>query len=406
MGHDTDTCSGWRFAKRTDWNLEGNQFSERMAALKVGGTPLLDLSISNPLRCGFDLSALDLAHSFDRKGLCDYQPDPLGLPSAREAVCRYYAGRGVTVEPSRLLLTPSTSDAYNYIFRLLCEAGDEVLVPAPSYPLFSYLADIADIRLCPYRLKRSPDGLWSIDADSMLASIGPRCRAIMLVNPNNPTGSFIRREDLNLLTRIATERRLALICDEVFGDYVLDAAPDAVVSLAGHAVDALTFVLSGISKILALPQMKLGWMLVQGPKGVAEDAMRRLEMIADSFLSVGTPVMLAMPEWMNSRELIQGQILDRARRNLESASLVLRDKPGLKLLRVEGGWYAVLRMEGILNEESFLLRLMEEERVAAHPGYFYDFAEGSHAVLSLLCPEAEWTEGLRRLASLHERVSY
>ena len=403
MDDNLGAGQGWRFAKRTQWDVSDNEFSARMAELKKDGRPLFDLTVSNPLRCGLDLSGLDIAGSFDKDGLLDYRPDPLGLPSAREVVKAYYAEKGVNVPASRLLLTASTSDAYSYIFRLLCEADDEVLIPAPSYPLFSFLADISDVRLKSYALEIGEDGLWRMNRTAFMEALTVRTRAIIVVNPNNPSGSFVRSEDLDFMLAVAKERKIAIICDEVFADYALDAGADAVPTLAGRCGGVLSFVLSGISKILALPQMKLAWMLVQGPEDVLEVALKRLEIIADSYLSVNTPVMLAFGDWMGRRSEVQALLQARLRENVQAMNEIFRDYEGLDALRVEGGWYALLRMKGVYNEESFVLRLMEDERVAVHPGYFYDFAEGAHAVLGLLTPTGLWREGLMRLAAYHRK---
>ncbi|MFA5256644.1 MAG: pyridoxal phosphate-dependent aminotransferase [Opitutales bacterium] len=392
-----------RFARRTAWSFGENALSARLAAAKAGPAPVFDLTLSNPLKCGFDLSGLGVASSFDREGLLDYSPDPWGLLSAREEVCRYYAARGAAVDPRRVMLTASTSDAYNYIFRLLCDPGDEVLAPAPSYPLFSFLADVNDVVLRPYALLY--DGVWRLDREAFKDSLSGRTKAVVVVGPNNPTGSFMRAADMDFMRSAARERGLAIICDEVFGDYALDAAPDAVRSLAGDS-DVLTFVLSGLSKILAMPQMKLAWMLVQGEGTLAEAACRRLEIIADTFLSVNTPVQLAFGAWMEKRELVQRPLMDRLRGNMDALRRMLEGQWGLEALRVEGGWYAVLRMEGVLGEERFCLGLLDECGVAVHPGYFYDFASGAHLVLSLLTPPEAWTEGLSRLVDYHRRKSF
>jgi len=403
MGQAADHGLEIRFAKRTEWAFGENALSAKLAELKANSAPVFDLTLSNPLKCGLDVSGMGIAGSFDREGLLDYSPDPWGLMSAREEVCRYYAQRGAAAKPERTMLTASTSDAYNYIFRLLCDPQDEVLVPMPSYPLFSFLADVSDVVLRPYALVY--DGVWRLDRKAFSAAISARTKAVIVVNPNNPTGSFLRADDFAFMQATAKAHGLAIVCDEVFGDYALDAAADATLSLVGQS-EVLTFVLSGLSKILALPQMKLAWMLVQGPDVPVEAACKRLEIIADTFLSVNTPVQLAFATWMERRERVLGPLMERLRENTDLLRSAVAGVDGIELLRVEGGWYAVLRMSGVFNEERFTLGLLEEQGVAVHPGYYYDFDGGAHAVLSLLTSPEVWVEGISRLLDYYRRKAF
>ena len=392
-----------RFARRTGWDLGENALTEAVRTAKASGRRILDLSVSNPTRCAFDYSAFDLSKDFAPSANLAYNPDPWGLPAAREAVAAMYAENGVPVPVSRLMLASSTSEAYSHLFRLLADPGDEVLFPAPSYPLFQYLADLSDVSAVPYPLVLSENG-WNIDREGFLRALTPRTRAVILVSPNNPTGSFVTEADHAFLAREAEKRGLAILCDEVFADYPLAPRPEALRTLAGRE-GPLTFVLGGLSKTLAMPQMKLSWILAQGGGAALEGACRRLEMISDTFLSVATPVQNACPGWLLRRGAIQGQVARRLAENLAFLEKTAAAHPGLRVQPCEGGWYAVLEMDGIVDEEGFARSLVEERGVVIHPGFYYDFPEGAHAVLSLLTPAELWREGIAALAGYHADVS-
>jgi aspartate/methionine/tyrosine aminotransferase len=389
------------FSRRTNWDLGENVLASACRAARESGKKLLDLTVSNPTRCGFDYGAFDPSLDFASRENLKYNPDPLGLPVARKAVRDLYAQTGVSVPENRLMLSSSTSEAYSHLFRLLCNPADAILAPVPSYPLFQFLADVCDVTLSPYRLQREADG-WRIDRASLLKALSSKTRAIIVVSPNNPTGSYLDADDADFLCRTAQARGLAVICDEVFADYPIAPRATAVRTLAGRE-GPLTFVLGGLSKLLAMPQMKLAWILTQGEG--AEEACRRLEMIADTFLSVNAPVQNALPLWMPRRKEIQGQVGRRIAANMEFLRTELKGKPGIVVPPVEGGWYALVAMDGIADEDGFALNLLEERGVVIHPGYFYELGEDAYAVLSLLTPEDIWREGVRALAEHHALVS-
>jgi alanine-synthesizing transaminase len=386
------------FARRTKWDFNENGLTRACRELKASGIALDDMTKSNPTKCGFDYSSLGVESSFGAKENLDYSPDPWGLTRAREAVAKFYAGKGLAAPVDNIMLTSSTSEGYNYLFRLLCDPGDEILAPAPSYPLFQFLADVNDAKISPYKLVYN-DG-WRIDRDALRLATNGKTRAIVLVNPNNPTGSYIREADYAFIREFAAKHGLAIICDEVFADYDLDILPDAKRTLVGQD-GPLTFVLSGLSKILALPQMKLSWIVIQGGGKDAPTVRQRLEMIADTFLSVNAPVQNACPAWLEKCRTVQGPIVTRLRDNLRLLKETAAATPGLAALRSEGGWYGILAMDGIIDEDAFIVNLAKERHVVAHPGYYYDFDDGEHAVFSLLTEPSVWARGLKAFAQYY-----
>lgn len=383
------------FADRTNWNLETNRLSEVLARLRSGGQQVLDLTASNPTTCGFDYDAdAVLAALSSRKALL-YEPTPAGLESARCAVSAYYAARGETVAAKDIILTASTSEAYSYVFRTLCNPGDEVVIPAPSYPLFNFLADIHDVKLVRYPLIY--DHGWQIDFHALQQAITPQTRAVIVVNPNNPTGHFVSAQDLAKLNEICHANGMAIIADEVFLDFSFDNAKTS--SLAINA-GALTFTMSGLSKISGLPQMKLAWVVTSSPQDLKCQALARLELIADTYLSVTTPVQLAAPAFLELRRGFQEQLMARVRTNLAELDRQLAAHSNCTRLQVEGGWYAVLRVPATRSDEDLATELLETKHVYVHPGHFYDFPGDGFLVVSLIAREQEFAEGLRRLLSL------
>ena len=380
------------FADRTNWNLTPNRLSEALARHRAAGKPLVDLTASNPTQCGFRYEERAILEALCDPAALKYEPSPRGLVSARKAVCEYYAESGSAVGVDDILLTTSTSEAYSYVFRLLCNPGDEILTPAPSYPLFDFLAEIQDVRLMRYPLVYD-DG-WQIDFDALEHAITPRTRAIIVVHPNNPTGHFTRRPEIQSLNTIGATRRLALIVDEVFLDFCLDQ--EKPLSFAGSG-DALTFTLSGLSKICGLPQMKAAWIAVSGPQVVKREALARLEVIADTYLSMSTPVQLAMPAFFSQRRAFQEQWMARLQRNLAEVDHQLALQKVCSRLEVKGGWYAVLRVPATRSDEELALALLEEKGVYVHPGHFYDFASDGFLVVSLISRESEIAKGLKSL---------
>jgi alanine-synthesizing transaminase len=318
-----------------------------------------------------------------------YRPEPLGLRSAREAVARYMAELGHPVTPEHVVLTASTSEAYGFLFKLLCEPGDEILVPTPSYPLLEHLCRLEGVRSRPYAL--AWDGRWHVTADALSAAGGTRTRAVIAVHPNNPTGSYLKREELALLAGLG----LPLISDEVFAPYALSEDAERAGS-ALDAADSLVFTLHGLSKLVGLPQLKLSWLCVGGHEEVAREACARLEWIADTYLSVATPVQLALPELLARHGELGAPI--RARLAVNLAQLRAQTQGSATTpLHVEGGFYAILRLPALRDDESWALELLERDAVLVQPGYFYDLPEGPFAVLSLLPDPAVFEEGLRRL---------
>ena len=377
--------------------LTTNAITHALSTLRSAGTPLLDLTESNPTMVGLAYPS-GIAGVLADPAVLTYVPEPLGLASAREAVARECSRSGASVDASRVVLTTSTSEAYALLFKLLCDAGDSVLVPQPSYPLFESLASLEAVAVDPYRLEYH--GRWSIDRDSLLSAISSRTRAILIVTPNNPTGSMLRAADRDWLAALAAERGLAIISDEVFRDYTLAPAADAT-SLSGES-RALTFVLGGLSKSAGLPQMKLGWIAVSGPEAAVSRAMNELEVICDTYLSVTTSVQLAAPALIEAGRDIRTAIQARISGNLASLEKALAGDSPVSLITPEGGWSVVLRVPATTSEEALVLRLLNEFHVMVHPGYFFDFATEAFLVLSLLPKADDFAEGVRRvLACIH-----
>jgi alanine-synthesizing transaminase len=385
----------YRFSKRTGWDVGESGFAAAIRAARAAGRELVDLTVSNPTVCGFDYDAEEILRPLSDPGAMTYDPDPRGMRVAREAVAGYYADHGARVDPDAVVLTTSTSEGYGYLFRLLCDAGDEVLVAQPSYPLFDFLADLEDVRLRPYPLFY--DYGWWIDFAELERRVGPRTKAIVVVHPNNPTGHATGAVERGRLQEICARHELALIVDEVFLDYPLGNvwAEGRLESFAVGPHPVLTFVLSGMSKIAGLPQMKVGWIVGFGPEGDGGRAMGRLEVVADTFLSVNAPMQLALPVWLAGRRGIQMQILDRVRENLRSAS-----ESGIEVLRVEAGWSAILRLPQKFAEEDIAERLLREAGVIVHPGAFYGIAGVGRVVVSLLGPMREFDDGIQRIKTV------
>jgi alanine-synthesizing transaminase len=392
------------FASRTNWRLETNRLTRALEEHRRSGKQLFDLTASNPTTCGFAYPEREiLAALTDPRGLV-YRPESKGLREAREAVAEYYAGRAgfsgslARIDPERILLSSGTSEAYSHIFRLLCEAGDEILVPAPSYPLFEFLGDLADIHLVPYPLLY--DHGWQIDFASLRAALTPRSRAVLVVHPNNPTGSFVKPREAAELAEICAAREMAIVADEVFLDYTSAAATAHTFALSDAA---LTFTLSGLSKISLLPQMKLAWTIVTGPEAVVQTAVDRLEIIADTYLTPSTPVQLALPKFLSLRHALQTQLQQRITANLSVLDSMLRESKSLTRLDREGGWYAILRVPVTGTDEDLTVALLERCSVLVHPGHFFNLSQEGFLVLSLITPEQQIQEGLRRLQTFFGR---
>jgi alanine-synthesizing transaminase len=379
------------FSSRLNWGTPPNPLAKLLAEKRASGAVILDLTESNPTAAGFTYPADRILNALaDPRSLC-YEPAPAGLLAARSAVSEYYGGR---VETGRILLTASTSEAYGFLFKLLADPGDEVLVPRPSYPLFDFLAALESVRVVEYPLVYHCG--WSVDFDALARQITPRTRAVVVVNPNNPTGSYLKRSELLELFDLCRRYELAIISDEVFCDYALTDDPRRVASLA-NVNDVLTFSLSGLSKLIGLPQLKLGWIVTSGPPEGRDQAVERLELIADTYLSVGTPVQWAASPLLALRETMQAQTLGRVRLNLTYLRSQIGSDSPWRVLDVEGGWHTVIQAPRIHSEEDWALILLGEDDVLVQPGFFFDFESEAFLVASLLTPPGIFQEGIRRI---------
>ena len=370
--------------------------AQALEAIRRQGRSILDLTGSNPTRAGFVYPS-DILQAFADPSILAYQPSPAGLAVAREAVARYYAARGARVEPGRILLTASTSEGYAYLFKLLADPGDHLLVPRPSYPLFEHLAAMESVAVRQYPLLYHSG--WAIDLAALDGAITQRTRAIVVVHPNNPTGGFVKAPELCAIAEICARHHLALISDEVFFDYPfaldVERASNRAATLAG-VEDCLVFCLSGLSKIAGLPQMKLGWIVCAGPPRVRDEAMEKLEWIADTYLSVGTPVQTAAARLLRAGDLVRQQIRERTAANLAVAREALAGSEAT-ILAVEGGWYITVQVPRTRSEEEWALDLLQRRGVLVQPGFFYDFESEAYLVLSLLSGLEVFREGLTRL---------
>jgi len=365
------------FSRRLPWHAATNAISQALTSKREKHALILDFTESNPTQAGILYPVQQILAGFQEPGMLVYHPESAGLASARQQIASAFS-----LDPEKLILTSSTSEAYTWLLKLLCDPGDEVLVPQPSYPLFDHLAALESITLRPYPLCYA--GAWSIDLHALREQITAKTKAIIIVNPNNPTGSYVTSCELIELSAICRQHDLALISDEVFADYSLD--PEHKFTPAAALLNTTTFSLNGMSKTVGMPQMKLAWILTNNP-----DAHQRLELIADTYLSVGTPVQYALPTLLAAREQVQNQIRARLRANLKALQIRFRPRT------VEGGWYAILQVPCTMTEEEWVLKLLEEQNVLAQPGYFYDFNSEAFLVLSLLTPEPIFLEGLDRL---------
>ncbi|HEY3972842.1 MAG TPA: pyridoxal phosphate-dependent aminotransferase [Candidatus Sulfotelmatobacter sp.] len=431
------------FSDRTSWKLGLNRFTQAVEEVRSSGTKIFDLTVSNPTRVGLEYDSAAILQALASPRALDYDPQAKGVLPAREAVAAYYRDEHVVrdLDPERIILTISTSEGYSFVFRLLCNAGDELLVPKPSYPLFEFLADLQDVRLVPYPLIY--DHGWQMDFPSLEKAVTERTRGVVVVHPNNPTGSYVSAGERAALNGFCRERGLAVVVDEVFLDYGLDAArgetrvgTDAFVrpversstvveaqtksrslrdnadrhspihilgrddkrrgSFAGND-EVLTFTLSGLSKIAALPQMKVAWVVMSGPEEIVSPAMGRLEVIADTYLSMNAPVQWALPVLLEQRKSIQRQLMARVERNLAELDRQSAGQKACERLRVDGGWYAVLRVPVTRSDEQLAIELVREKAVVVHPGHFYDFPRDGYLVLSLITEEGEFAEGIGRV---------
>jgi alanine-synthesizing transaminase len=389
------------FSSRIPPDLVPNRLAGALERLRASGSAFNDLTVSNPTLVGLEYPP-GLLSGLSAPEALVYEPAPLGLHAAREAVAGDFARRGLAVPPGRIAITASTSEAYSILFKLLCDPGDEVIVPLPSYPLFDHLARFDCVVTRPYRLEYH--GAWSLDRESLQAAVTSRTRAVVAVNPNNPTGSFLSRADLEAMTRVCASSGAALIGDEVFADYPLIDDEGRASSVLDQQ-DVLTFCLGGLSKSVGLPQVKLGWIAVGGPGGAVEAALARLELICDTYLSAATPAQMSAASLLHRGSEVRHQIARRVRGNYRALSALAAAHPSCRLLHAEGGWTAILQVPAIRSEELLVLALLEEERVLVHPGYFFDFPREAFVVLSLLPPERTLVDGAARVLNRAETPS-
>jgi alanine-synthesizing transaminase len=383
------------FSDRTNWNLKSNRLSEALSGHRAARKPLLDLTVSNPTACDFDYDQQAILRALANPDSLSYDPNSKGLLVAREAVAKYYLTLEIIVPAEDIILTTSTSEAYSFAFRALCNPGDELLIPEPSYPLFSFLADIHDVKLAGYPLLY--DHGWQFDFHALRQAITSRTRGIIVVNPNNPTGNFCKAGEIEKLNEICSSRQMALIADEVFLDFHLHAA--RLRSFAANDA-SLTFTVSGLSKISGLPQMKAAWLTASGPEQLKAQALSRLEIIADTFLSMNTPVQLAIPRFLDLRHEFRKQLMARVRRNLTELDVQLAAQSSCARLAVEGGWYAILRVPVTRSDEDLAIDLLTNQGIYVHPGHFYDFPTDGFLIVSLITPADDFDEGVRRVLSV------
>ena len=402
------------FSDRTNWKLAQNRFTTAVDEVRASGTKILDLTVSNPTRAGLHFDEQAILGALASPLALDYDPQSKGLRGAREAVAGYYrAEHGIIdLDAEQIVLTTSTSEGYSFVFRLLCNAGDELLVPKPSYPLFEFLADLQDVRLVPYPLIY--DHGWQMDFPSLQKAATEGTRGVVVVHPNNPTGSYVHAEEAGMLNSFCRERGLAVIVDEVFLDYGLktSGAKTSAQEETNHGAalprigqgdglqgsfagnqEVLTFTLSGLSKVAALPQMKVAWVVTSGPQELQAAALGRLEVIADTYLSMNAPIQWAVQTLLEQRKSVRSQLLQRVTENLREMDRQLAGQTNCQRLCVEGGWYAVLRVPVTRSDEELAIELVREKAVLVHPGHFYDFPKDGYLVLSLITPRADFASG-------------
>jgi alanine-synthesizing transaminase len=390
----------YSYSERLSWSFSSNPFSKLVEESRNAGVPLIDLTVSNPTEVLGDYPHLEIGRAYANVKDFTHRPNPLGARESRRVVARYYEQRELAISPDQILLTASTSEAYSLLFKLFCNSRDEILAPLPSYPLFEYLAALESAHIVPYRLVY--DGSWYIDFAHLQRQISPRTRAVIVVNPNNPTGSFLKKFEAEALLDVAQQHNLPIISDEVFMDYSFGADADRVKTLIGHE-SVLSFSLNGLSKAAGMPQMKLAWIALNGPEDERQVARERLELLLDTYLSVGTPVQCALPELVEIGERIQEQIRFRTAQNLNAVHDLLEGSPAC-CLHCEGGWSAIIQLPRRLSEEEWITRLVNDQHVIVQPGYFFDMPSEAYIVVSLITQPDGFLEGIRRVRQLASSV--
>ena len=383
-----------RFSSRVPDNLAGNRLAQALARRRAAGREIVDLTESNPTRAGFQYPPDLLTPLADPRGLV-YSPHPFGSIDTREAVASEYRRRSLEVDARRIVLTASTSEAYSLLFKLLADPGGEVLVPRPSYPLFDHLTQLDAVVARQYDLEYH--GRWEIEFASLEHAIDERTRAVLLVNPNNPTGSFVRTTELERIAALCVSRGIAIISDEVFADYEVEKGASSLAGSGLHAGEALTFTLGGLSKSIGLPQVKLGWIAVAGPDLLVRSAIDRLELICDTYLSVSTPVQVGAAELLRRGRSIREEIQARVAANFAGLAEAMESAPACRVLHAEGGWYAVVQVPSLQSEEDLVVDLLENAGVLVHPGYFFDFPRESYLIVSLIVSPDAFAEATRRV---------
>ena len=381
-----------RFSNRLPWSTPRNSYTSLLEEKRKTGVRLIDLTISNPTAAFADYPHAEIAQALGAIRDFRYEPEPFGALPSRQAIANWYAAQQISVRPDRIALTASTSEAYAVLFKLLCDPGDEILIPCPSYPLFEYLASAEGVRTVPYRLDY--DGAWFIDFESMQRAISARTKAIVIVNPNNPTGSYLKDHELRQLTECALSHRLALIADEVFMTYPATSQDGRVRTLIDRD-DVLSFSLNGLSKAAGMPQMKAAWIVLNGPASELNLAAAKLELLLDNYLSVSAPVQKALPELLRIGGEMQDKIAARAHENI--AALTPFRESALTPLATEGGWSAILQIPNIYTEQEWISRFLTDEDIVVQPGYFYDMAKEAYVVVSLIASPIDFSQGIQRL---------
>jgi alanine-synthesizing transaminase len=386
------------FSDRSNWDLSPNSLSALLQNKKSGGDAIFDLTVSNPTRIGLEYYSQEILAAVSQPQSMAYEPDPRGLVKAREAIAAYYEHYGERVDSNALFLTASTSEAYSILFKLLGNPGEEILIPRPGYPLLSYLVCFEGLQAVSYPLRYDDRKGWSIDMDVLQALINPKTKAIVLVNPNNPTGSYVGRQEFADLDSLCRKYDLALIVDEVFSDFTGAKRPDRIRTTVNHS-NSLAFVLNGLSKMAGLPQMKLGWIVVSGDPDLSGQALSRLEMMLDFYLSPSTPVQHAVKRLLHQCQSIQSQMFSRIDLNSRFLEERAYGTSNIRSLIREGGWYAVIEVSDAVSDEDRVMRLLDQDNTLAHPGYFYEFHREGFLVVSLVTPVDIFREGITRLIS-------
>jgi aspartate/methionine/tyrosine aminotransferase len=383
-----------RFSSRASWDLSPNALSAACDRRRASGRDLIDLTQSNPTDVGLTYPEVDVVDALAHREVLRYRPSPRGLRTCREAIAAWYLERGVSVDPDHVVVTASSSESYTFVLKLLCDPGDVVLVPRPSYPLFDDLARLDAVRLVEYPL-RADDG-WRIDVGALRDVVVPEARAVFVVSPNNPTGSYVVASELREIGAVAAERGLAIVCDEVFEPFVWRDASDRV-RCAASSAEVLTFSLGGLSKAVGLPQMKLGWIVVGGPSRVRDEALERLEMMADTYLSVSTPAQLAAPRWLVAGRAVREQLAHRILSNRTRLAGAVAPHAPVSVALADAGWYALVRIPSLRSDEEWAAHMAEHCGVLVHPGSFFGVERAGTMVVSLIVPPASLEEGMRRL---------